>query len=306
MTRKLTFTLVALGFSVPAAAQSLAPSYAIPGSNDRAYPYVQLCPGLNNTVQVCPAGGGGGGGNAAAGTTGALPPAAASYEAFVNAGGNLTGVSPSNPFPVTFPGGVSVSNFPATQAISGTIGVSSLPSLPAGANAIGAVTVSGTVSVSSIPALPAGANAIGSVSVSNLPATQPVSGTVGVGGTLPGFASVPSVAVGNFPASGVSAVTGTFTGTGTSVAFTPLAGRAFNFSIISASTAPGASLNGTVYLARSIDGGTTYTPVTASGTQLESFTTVTGESWSDSQTGASYELICSVYTSGTITYRISQ
>ena len=38
--------------------------------------------------------------------------------------------------------------------------------------------VSGTVGVSSLPALPAGSNAIGSVSVSNFPATQPVSGTV--------------------------------------------------------------------------------------------------------------------------------
>ena len=37
--------------------------------------------------------------------------------------------------------------------------------------------VSGTVAVSSLPALPAGSNAIGSVSVSNFPATQPVSAT---------------------------------------------------------------------------------------------------------------------------------
>lgn len=41
--------------------------------------------------------------------------------------------------------------------------------------------VSGTVAVSAITgALPAGANALGSVSVSNFPATQPVSGTVAV------------------------------------------------------------------------------------------------------------------------------
>lgn len=38
--------------------------------------------------------------------------------------------------------------------------------------------VSGTVGVSSLPSIPAGSNAIGSVSVSNLPTTQPVSGTV--------------------------------------------------------------------------------------------------------------------------------
>ena len=41
-----------------------------------------------------------------------------------------------------------------------------------------ALPVSGSVSVSSLPSIPAGSNAIGSVSVSNFPSTQPVSGTV--------------------------------------------------------------------------------------------------------------------------------
>ena len=124
-------------------------------------------------------------------------------------------------------GAVSVSNFPATQAVSGNVGitgtanvagtvaVSSLPALPAGSNtigtvglaagAVGSVTSSGTsgtvaqavqgsnnmfpltingavsqggtwnVGVTSLPALPAGSNAIGQVTVSNLPATQAVS-----------------------------------------------------------------------------------------------------------------------------------
>lgn len=53
------------------------------------------------------------------------------------------------------PWAISVSNFPATQPVSGTVGVSSLP------------------------ALPAGSNAIGSVSVSNFPSTQNVSVTNG-------------------------------------------------------------------------------------------------------------------------------
>lgn len=110
---------------------------------------------------------------------------------------------------------VSVGNFPATQAVSGTlaatqsgawtVGVNALPALPAGTNSIGSVAQSGawsmsvsgtvavtqsgswgvsllagsaaigTVGVTSLPSLPAGGNAIGSVSVSNLPATQPVS-----------------------------------------------------------------------------------------------------------------------------------
>lgn len=67
-----------------------------------------------------------------------------------------------------------------------SVGITSLPPLPGGANAIGSVSVSnlpatqavsGAVSVSALPALPPGTNAIGSVTVSNLPATQPVSAT---------------------------------------------------------------------------------------------------------------------------------
>jgi mRNA-degrading endonuclease toxin of MazEF toxin-antitoxin module len=143
-------------------------------------------------------------------------------------------------------GSVTVGNLPATQAVTaatlplptgaasdasvqavktalgiplqqtgGSVAVASLPPLPAGANAIGQVSVSnlpaiqavtaatlplpagaasdasvqavktalgtplqqtgGSVAVVSLPPLPAGANAIGQVSVSNLPITQPVS-----------------------------------------------------------------------------------------------------------------------------------
>ena len=50
-----------------------------------------------------------------------------------------------------------------------SVSVTSLPSLPAGANTIG------KVDVTSLPALPAGGNAIGTVQVSNFPATQAVS-----------------------------------------------------------------------------------------------------------------------------------
>jgi hypothetical protein len=104
------------------------------------------------------------------------------------------------------------------------VGVSSLPALAAGSNAIGSVSVSnfpssqpvsGAVSVSALPALPAGANAIGSVSVSNFPAMQPVSGSVAVSGlpALPaGSNAIGSVSVSNFPAtqpvSGSVAVSG--------------------------------------------------------------------------------------------------
>lgn len=70
-------------------------------------------------------------------------------------------------------GSVSVTNFPATQPISGTVtanvGTVSVGNFPA------TQPVSGTVAVSNLPATQTVA---GSVSVSNLPATQAVTGTV--------------------------------------------------------------------------------------------------------------------------------
>lgn len=58
--------------------------------------------------------------------------------------------------------------------------------------------VSGTVAVSSLPSIPAGSNAIGSVSVSNFPATQPVSGTVTANiGTTNGLALDATLTGGN-------------------------------------------------------------------------------------------------------------
>jgi hypothetical protein len=89
-------------------------------------------------------------------------------------------------------GSVSVSNLPATQAVS----AAALP-LPAGA-AQDATLTSGAakVQVTALPALPAGSAAIGSVNVSNLPATQAVSGSVSVAN----FPATQAVSVGNFPA----------------------------------------------------------------------------------------------------------
>jgi hypothetical protein len=85
-------------------------------------------------------------------------------------------------------GSVAVSNFPATQAVSVSLGGSAVaagnrfPVTDSALDALisgGALTVGGTVSLSGSPAvtLGAGSNAIGSVSVSNLPATQAVSAT---------------------------------------------------------------------------------------------------------------------------------
>ncbi len=129
------------------------------------------------------------------------------------------------------------------------------------------------------------------------------------GGTLVGVSPsnpLPTYA-GPLGASGVTPLAGTFTGTGSSATFTPAAGRSFNLAVwATGGTAPGSPLNGTVYLARSIDGGTTFLPLTANGTQLETFTTVASETWAESQVGALYQLVCSAYTSGTINYRFAQ
>jgi hypothetical protein len=121
---------------------------------------------------------------------------------------------------------VSVSNFPATQPVSIASTVSTKPDgtnwtltgTSANVNVTNTVPVSGTFwqatqpvsgtvaatqsgtwdinSITTLPSLPAGSNAIGSVSVSNFPATQPVSG---------------SVSVSNFPAT--QTVTGTVAAT---------------------------------------------------------------------------------------------
>lgn len=100
------------------------------------------------------------------------------------------------------------------------------------------VTISYTTPTTHV-ALDAGAHAIGSVSVSNLPATQPVSGTVAISGTVPisgsvttsGTATVSgSVSVSNFPAtqpvSGTVAISGTVSTTGTTTATQGAAGGA--------------------------------------------------------------------------------
>lgn len=87
---------------------------------------------------------------------------------------------------LTIDGSVSVSNFPATQPVSGTIT----------ANA-GTGTMNVSVQNASIPVTDNGGSLTidGSVSVSNFPATQPVSGTVELGATS--LANVYDVSVTN-------------------------------------------------------------------------------------------------------------
>jgi hypothetical protein len=81
---------------------------------------------------------------------------------------------------------VSLPSIPAGANAIGTVGVTSLPAIPAGTNVIG------HVNVDSLPALPAGANVIGHVNVDSLPALPAGAntiGNVGVTGALPAGAN---------------------------------------------------------------------------------------------------------------------
>lgn len=82
--------------------------------------------------------------------------------------------------------------------VGGAVDVTSLPSIPAGSNAIGSVSVSN---------FPATQPVSGSVSVSNFPATQPVSGSVTVN-TISGFATETTLSTlsGNITTSALAAV----------------------------------------------------------------------------------------------------
>jgi hypothetical protein len=110
--------------------------------------------------------------------------------------------------PVTQPvsGTVAVSNFPATQPVTGTFWQATQP-VSGSITLLGTSAVSGTVSVSNFPAtqpvsiVDGYVTLIGpnSVSVSNFPVTQPVSGSVSVSN----FPASQTVSVSNFPATQV-------------------------------------------------------------------------------------------------------
>lgn len=159
--------------------------------------------------------GGGGGSNASVGTAGATAPTSATEVGFVNGLGNLAAVATSNPLPVTFSAGVTTTDSGA--AITGATMPTGGSGLTGWLSAIwsklsGTLSVSWSgqsVGVSSLPSLPAGSNAIGAVSVSNLPATQAVSWSgqsVSVSGTLPAFAATPSFNIANAIPAGANVI----------------------------------------------------------------------------------------------------
>lgn len=92
---------------------------------------------------------------------------------------------------------------------------------------------------------------------------------------------------------------GTFSATGQSSAVTISPIRAFNVSVWG-------TFVGTVQLERSFDGGTTWLPITAAGTQIYTWTAPASEIAAEPEANVSYRLNCTAYTSGTINYRISQ
>jgi hypothetical protein len=98
----------------------------------------------------------------------------ATNTAITNAGTSASKASPIQG--VT--GGVAVPVSGTFWQTTQPVSLASLPALTAGSATIGAVNIASGQTISLSSALPAGANAIGSVSVSNFPGTQPVSGTV--------------------------------------------------------------------------------------------------------------------------------
>lgn len=98
---------------------------------------------------------------------------------------------------------------------------------------------------------------------------------------------------------GTNVVSGTFTSTGTSPAFTPRPQYMFNVSLWG-------TFVGTVSLERSFDLGTTWLPLTANGVSIESFTAPCSEQLQEDELKVQYRFNCTAYTSGTINYRLSQ
>lgn len=97
-------------------------------------------------------------------------------------------------------------------------------------------------------------------------------------------------------------VTGSFTATGQSGSFQPIirdrAWGQFNIELRGTFVA-------TVALERSLDGGSNWVGCTMVGTAV-TWTAPASENWEENERGGLYRLNCTVYTSGTVTYRISQ
>ena len=238
--------------------------------------------------------GGGGGSNAAAGATGSPVPASASYTAF-NSGGNLVGASAANPFPVTvISGGGGSSTFGAPFPASGVaIGFSSggnltgvsaaapLPTNVTDGTSVAGVTAASTAATAAQPGavvslspnspLPAGTNSIGTVV---LGAGTALAGKVGIDQTTPGTTNAVVIT----PAADIAPATQNITvvdsGSTTTagqlgqnmITGSPTAGSAASFAIVAINSIRfqiTGTWTGTLSLEGSLDGGTTWTPLSS-------------------------------------------
>jgi len=105
-----------------------------------------------------------------------------------------------------------------------------------------------------------------------------------------------------WPVSGIPVVSGTFTGTANSLPFRPIPGRPFNMTLSGTFVA-------SVVLKRSFDDGGSYHPLTVtSGTIVTTMynpTAACSEVVQENEEKLLYRLECT-WTSGTVTYRLSQ
>lgn len=174
------------------------------------------CPAGAASVAVSAVGGGGGGGGSIAASVsvadGADTALGTTTDAAVQGDNAGTAMAKLRGLNKSIAAGIGISSLPALAAGSnaigtvgvtslpalptgsngiGTVGVTSLPALAAGSNVIGGVTQSGTWNATINTALPAGSNAIGSVTLgAAVPAGSNTIGTVNVGTPLPAAAAL--------------------------------------------------------------------------------------------------------------------
>jgi hypothetical protein len=97
-------------------------------------------------------------------------------------------------------------------------------------------------------------------------------------------------------------VSGSFTATGQSPHFPTQNGKVFSIALTGTAV-------GSVQLEKSFDEGATWCQLYAGGVQLKQWSytgTNIAETYEESEAGVLYRLNCTSYTSGTLTYRLSQ
>lgn len=103
-------------------------------------------------------------------------------------------------------------------------------------------------------------------------------------------------------------VTGSFTATGQSASLIPRVGQTYPGSQAPFNVSLAGTFVGTVQLERRFteQGGSTWHPLTALGTQIYVWSIPCSETAEEPQAGVEYRLNCTAYTSGTINYRMGR